>query len=331
MNFTSVVEHLPANETQLFELALKIQAVLALTIPPVLLTGISTYGSVAGQTKGRSLIPNVNGALSWYIMELTVLISFWYGVLIPLDFSWSQVFSPAAEDTALPVWHVHLANVVLQQVQNLPITTWVFIGMFLLHYANRALIYPFRSRKRASMPLHVLAAGITFNIINGYTNGRGLTTFSECASECASKDLTWWWIGHPARFAHVEGFLLFFAGFIGNIMSDNAFLNLRERAIAAKKQSADSNGAKNDKSESQSHYVIPTGFFLFNFVSSPHYLCELLEWFGFAMATGSTAGWLFVALTAANLVPRAIRSHQWYKERFPNYPQERRAIIPFVL
>ena len=28
--------------------------------------------------------------------------------------------------------------------------------------------------------------------------------------------------------------------------------------------------------------------------------------------------------------PRAFSNHRWYKEKFPDYPKERRALIPFI-
>ncbi len=36
-------------------------------------------------------------------------------------------------------------------------------------------------------------------------------------------------------------------------------------------------------------------------------------------------------LTAATLVPRALAHHEWYRERFADYPPERRALVPFLL
>jgi 3-oxo-5-alpha-steroid 4-dehydrogenase 1 len=37
------------------------------------------------------------------------------------------------------------------------------------------------------------------------------------------------------------------------------------------------------------------------------------------------------AVSAAHLVPRALATHRWYRERFPDYPRERRALIPYLL
>ena len=58
---------------------------------------------------------------------------------------------------------------------------------------------------------------------------------------------------------------------------------------------------------------------------------ELLEWVGFAIASWSLPGLAFAVYTAANLVPRALANRRWYRERFPDYPSERKALIPFLL
>jgi len=98
-----------------------------------------------------------------------------------------------------------------------------------------------------------------------------------------------------------------------------------------------------------SHYAIPRGGF-FEYVSSPHYFGELVEWTGFFIATNcSLASLSFVVWAAANLVPRAIHTHAWYNERFAarvadedsdgdgfdksvNYELlGRKAIVPFIL
>jgi hypothetical protein len=42
-------------------------------------------------------------------------------------------------------------------------------------------------------------------------------------------------------------------------------------------------------------------------------------------------GFLFAFWTFANLAPRALANHQWYQKKFPNYPEERKALIPYVL
>ncbi len=94
-----------------------------------------------------------------------------------------------------------------------------------------------------------------------------------------------------------------------NLHSDAVLLNLRAPGDAT--------------------YRVPRGG-LFQWVSSPNYLGELLEWTGWALATWSVAGASFAVFTAANLVPRARNHHRWYRATFADYPRERRALVPYV-
>jgi 3-oxo-5-alpha-steroid 4-dehydrogenase 1 len=79
----------------------------------------------------------------------------------------------------------------------------------------------------------------------------------------------------------------------------------------------------------ESGYEIPQGG-LYRWVSSPNYLGEIIEWTGWAIGTWSLAGLSFALWTAANLAPRARSNHVWYQQQFPDYPDERKALIPGV-
>jgi very-long-chain enoyl-CoA reductase len=79
---------------------------------------------------------------------------------------------------------------------------------------------------------------------------------------------------------------------------------------------------------------IPRGF-LFERVSCPHYLFEITSWVGFALVVRSLAALCFLALGAAILSVWSWQRHSDYRRRFdgkngPEYPRERRALIPFV-
>ncbi|MEJ2006114.1 MAG: methyltransferase, partial [Cyclobacteriaceae bacterium] len=69
---------------------------------------------------------------------------------------------------------------------------------------------------------------------------------------------------------------------------------------------------------------------LFRWVSCPHYFGEILEWSGWAVLTWSLPGFAFALFTFANLAPRAIAHHRWYKEKYENYPANRKALIPLI-
>ena len=77
-------------------------------------------------------------------------------------------------------------------------------------------------------------------------------------------------------------------------------------------------------------YKVPRGF-LYKYVSCPNYLGELMEWFGWALMTWSLPGLAFALYTLANLGPRALANHRWYKDKFADYPTERKALLPFIL
>jgi 3-oxo-5-alpha-steroid 4-dehydrogenase 1 len=104
------------------------------------------------------------------------------------------------------------------------------------------------------------------------------------------------------------------SGLALNIHSDAILRNLRTRA---------------EVERGETSYRIPHGGG-FRFVTNPQYFGELLAWLGFAAMTWSLAGVFILTLSAANLVPRAIATHRWYRERFPDYPKERRVLVPYV-
>ena len=127
-----------------------------------------------------------------------------------------------------------------------------------------------------------------------------------------------WWLAelgdYPASWLldprFIIGAVVFVIGMRINRQSDNILLALREPG--------------------SSEYRIPHGG-MFRYVSAPNYLGEILEWIGWAIATWSLPGLAFALYTVANLLPRALTNHRWYQEKFPDYPPERRALIPGVL
>ena len=178
-------------------------------------------------------------------------------------------------------------------------TDWYFLALWQAHYIYRAFIYPLRRRSSGrAMPLSIVAMGWFFNIGNGYLNGRYL--FALSPGYAAS----WLWDG---RF--LLGLGLFLAGFAMHRHADHYLRVLRRPG--------------------ESGYRVPYGA-LFRWVSCPNYLGEIVEWTGWAIATWSLAGLSFAVWTAANLAPRALAHHCWYRELFPDYPPGRKALLPGV-
>ena len=178
----------------------------------------------------------------------------------------------------------------------------VLAGFYILHYVQRTLIFPFLLKGKSNMPLTIVVMGMLFNTVNAFLIGLWIFYFS--ASEYYS--LTWFF---DPRF--IIGTLIFFCGMMININSDAYIRSLRKPG--------DSN-----------HYYPCKR--MYRFVTSANYFGELLEWFGFAVLTWSSAGFLFVFWTACNLIPRSDTIYKKYAQDFPEefarYKPKR--IIPFI-
>ena len=173
----------------------------------------------------------------------------------------------------------------------------VFLAMWQCHYLNRTLIYPFRTRTQGRMPVLVVLSGCVFNCLNAYVNAWFIANVAQYGLS---------WLADP-RF--LTGMALFVGGMSLNMHADNVLLGLRKQR--------------------ETGYDVPSGG-AFRFISCPNYLGEILEWTGWAVATWSLGGLAFCVFTAANLIPRARSNHRWYRENFPDYPANRRALIPGV-
>eukprot|EP01117_Protostelium_nocturnum_P011681 TRINITY_DN4251_c0_g1_i1.p1 TRINITY_DN4251_c0_g1~~TRINITY_DN4251_c0_g1_i1.p1 ORF type:complete len:293 (+),score=59.43 TRINITY_DN4251_c0_g1_i1:70-948(+) len=68
---------------------------------------------------------------------------------------------------------------------------------------------------------------------------------------------------------------------------------------------------------------------LFNYVSCPNYTCEILAWVGFSIFTGSFGAWLFTLVGAGQMALWAQKKHARYRKEFPDYPRNRKALVPF--
>ena len=72
--------------------------------------------------------------------------------------------------------------------------------------------------------------------------------------------------------------------------------------------------------------------FLFDYVSCPHYLCEIVMWLGFNILTGFTLpGVLFNLVGAAQMWQWAKKKHLAYRRTFKEYPRRRKILVPFLL
>lgn len=179
---------------------------------------------------------------------------------------------------------------------DLPYSHFVLMGVWIGHYAYRAVAYPFLMRwEGRRMPIIIMLSAVLFNVLNGGLNGYQLAVRPALSMTSP---------------AFLFGAFVFITGLGINIRSDALLRGLRKPG--------------------EDGYRIPRGG-LFDLVSCPNYLGEILEWVGFAVMAATPAAAGFAVWTAANLVPRALSHHRWYREHFELYPKERKAVVPFIL
>lgn len=188
---------------------------------------------------------------------------------------------------------------VLFQAERVSAGGILLLSLWAFHYAYRSLVFPFLIRERGKrFPILLIAMAVIFNSMNGYANGTALARLPAVFSGA--------WLSDLRFFA---GCAVFVCGFVIHVRSDSTLRNLR--------------------GPGETGYKIPRGG-LFEWVACPNYFGEVLEWAGWALASWSPAGLAFALFTAANLVPRADAHWRWYRERFPEYPSERKRVIPYL-
>lgn len=239
----------------------------------------------------------------WFVLAAVVFIALFYFVA-PYGRHFRSGWGPTVANK--PGWVIMEATAplvfavcfVLGSNTN-TVTALVFFCLWEAHYIHRAFIYPFGLHDTVRrMPVVIMTSALLFNAANAYLNGRYIFTFSG--------GYTNGWLGDP-RFAFGLG--LFLAGFIINRRADHALRSLRKPG--------------------ETGYKVPHSE-LYRWISCPNYLGEIILWIGWAVATWSLPGLAFATWTVANLVPRARAHHAWYHERFPDYPPERKVLVPGV-
>ena len=119
-------------------------------------------------------------------------------------------------------------------------------------------------------------------------------------------------IGYDLFYLHASTYTeaWFFGGMGINLHADHIIRNLRPAGDTR-------------------HYLPQKG--IYHYVTSGNYFGELVEWTGFALLTQSTAAWIFVLWTFANLAPRAYAIRNRYREEFGREAVgSRKCLIPYI-
>ncbi|XP_075069007.1 3-oxo-5-alpha-steroid 4-dehydrogenase 1 [Mixophyes fleayi] len=246
----------------------------------------------------------------WRLLELMSLVMVFMGVLsfvllrsirVPYGRYSSSVFGPPVPVRLawfiqeLPCLVVAFYFIFTQPQLGAP--SLALMGGFICHYTHRTLIFPFLIRGGKPTPLAPFVLALIFCCYNGYLQSSYL-----CRHAAFPSDWT-----HDLRF--ITGITLFFCGMFINVHSDHILRNLRKPG--------------------ETGYKIPRGG-LFEYVSGANFLGEIVEWSGFAIAGWSITGAAFAIFTLLVLLSRAQQHHQWYLEKFEDYPKSRKILVPFI-
>lgn len=241
----------------------------------------------------------------WMLLAFVVFITMFY-ITAPFGRHTTEKWGPSISNKAgwvimeLPSLLI-MTYFLFAGTNSLSSFAWILFSFWIFHYFNRTFVYPFRIKPtEKKMPLVIVLSAILFNCMNAGLNGYYL---AELAPQ-GEYDVIW--LTSPL---FIIGFLLFGTGMFINLKADSILINLRKPG--------------------ETGYKIPKGF-LFKFITSPNLFGEIIEWTGFAIMAWNLPAFTFMFWTIANLLPRAKNHHDWYKNKFKEYPNERKIVFPFV-
>lgn len=214
-----------------------------------------------------------------------------FGFMLPGKLAWIIQESPSC---VVPVLLLFTTSSTCWQS---PVNKIIF-SCYVVHYVQRSLIYPLTTCGAKPSPFGPFISAVIFCVFNGFMQGHFFLNYN-----CYEKE----WLTYPN---FIIGMTLFLVGMLINIHSDQLLIGLRKPG--------------------EKGYKIPTGG-LFDYVTGANFFGEIVEWFGFALATWSSTTLVFAMFSASFLSLRAWHHHKFYLAKFEDYPRSRKVIIPFIL
>ncbi|TGN10219.1 DUF1295 domain-containing protein [Leptospira ilyithenensis] len=174
---------------------------------------------------------------------------------------------------------------------------WITLIAFVIHFGKRCLEVLFLHKFSGKIGM----LGVFFITI-AYSN-IGLITGSlhNHTSESHVTQIPVWWTALGATF--------FSIGQIGNLYHHILLTKLR--------------------SGNEKEYKIPNQG-LFQKLVCPHYFFELVSWLGFAILSTYADSFFILMIMTAYLSGRSNRTREWYIEKLPGFPLERKRILPGI-
>ncbi|KAM3542027.1 hypothetical protein ARSEF1564_005059 [Beauveria bassiana] len=249
------------------------------------------------------------GSLQWVIK--------WYGMgktsvqspfNIPGRVAWMTMEAPGF------LTLLYIMNTLPQEhgIDDLPWQNRVLGGLFVIHYINRAILFPLMQPSMAPIHFIVWAAALSFQLCNAVCLGSWLSAYGAVTSSA--------WLAQSPLPQFAFGLALFYVGLAGNWFHDEELREIRRKERRRQERLRAASGTSSSTSSSvkvEKHYEIPQAG-LFKYMLYPHYLLEWIEWLGFWVA----AGWscaparAFFVNEVLSMLPRAVNGKKWYTDKF---------------
>ncbi|KDP27529.1 hypothetical protein JCGZ_20167 [Jatropha curcas] len=170
---------------------------------------------------------------------------------------------------------------------------------------------------KSALTIHFFKRLFEVMLIHKYSGGMdidsaipiSLSYFLSTATMIYAQHLTKGYPDPPIDLKYV-GIVLFLIGISGNFYHHYLLSKLRSNA--------------NDK-----QYKIPKGG-LFELVLCPHYLFEILGFWGVSFISQTLYSFSFTMGTTLYLMGRSYATRRWYLSKFDDFPHHVKALIPFV-
>lgn len=247
-----------------------------------------------GKTSTNSAL-NIPGRIAWFTMECPGFLTLLYIM------------------NNLPSEH---------GITDLPWQNKVLAGLFVLHYAYRAVVFPFIQPSMAPIHPIVWSAAFYFQISNATCLGSWLAAYGPTTQQ------EWRDEGFSVlRFA--VGLVVFYVGLTSNYFCDEELREIRRKEQRRQEHLA----RQGHKPKSiEKHYSVPENG-LFKYMLYPHYFMEWIEWLGYWIAAGWSCGpaRAFLVNEVFAMLPRAVSGKKWYVEKFGEEKIKRKyAVIPGI-
>ncbi|CAH1153635.1 unnamed protein product [Phaedon cochleariae] len=255
--------------------------------------------SIRSELKGKDMkddltIPNLESTRKVYVKDLGPQIG-WNTVFL-LEYAGPLVIYGLVSSQP---WILYGSST---KDTSLSVTAKIALGCWSLHYIKRILETLFVHRfSHGTMPIRNL--------------------FKNCGYYWGFCLYVAYHVNHPlftapSAMMQIMGVSLFTICEIGNLSTHILLRNLRPPGSTVRR------------------IPRPNGFpltKLFDLVSCPNYTYEVGAWIGFSLLTSCIPAALFTFAGFYQMAVWALGKHRNYKKEFPDYPKQRKAIIPFIL